>query len=608
MSYEYNPADVREFAAFVGAETREHGAELQFRTCPYCKGGGSDDEYTFSVNLDKGVFKCLRATCGVQGHFVNLAHDFNYPLPDDKKEPTVYRELPQKSISSTDLAVQYMQTRGISEAITRKYRLTTRNDNENVLVFPFYDENDVLTNVKYRWMNYDKKKHKGGKEWAEGPDDWERGCKQILFGMQECKTFDRVVITEGQIDSLSLAEAGIQNAVSVPTGANGATWLNNCYDWLCQFEKVVVMGDNEHGKITLVDMLQKRINRLYVVRSADYLGCKDANDILRQYGREALVYAVENAEIQPINRIKRLCDAKQVNLAQLPKFKTGIQEIDEKLGGIYYGQLVILTGRAGEGKSTFMSQIICEALDQNLRVLAYSGELEDFQFRAWIDTQLAGKDNMSVSRNDYGKEAWSVTPSVASKIADWYSDRMYIYDNSVIEGDEHETILQTVENAIKRYDLKLVCIDNLMTAIELNDKQDFYVQQGQFATELKKLAMRYDVAIILVAHPRKTNGNIGNDDVSGSSDTVKRADVVITFGLAKEGEAHDCEAKITKSRWTGSKAVTDDPIKLIYSAESRRITSLIHGYNKHYGWERQNGYTAPESRFEEIKEDDELPW
>ena len=57
-----------------------------------------------------------------------------------------------------------------------------------------------------------------------------------------------LVLTEGQIDSLSVAEAGIENAVSVPTGAKGFTWIPYCWDFLSQFKTLVVFGDCEERK------------------------------------------------------------------------------------------------------------------------------------------------------------------------------------------------------------------------------------------------------------------------------------------------------------------------------------------------------------------------
>ena len=65
-----------------------------------------------------------------------------------------------------------------------------------------------------------------------------------------------LVLTEGQIDSLSVAEAGIENVVSVPTGAKGFTWIPYCWDFLSQFKTLVVFGDCENGRITLLEEMQ----------------------------------------------------------------------------------------------------------------------------------------------------------------------------------------------------------------------------------------------------------------------------------------------------------------------------------------------------------------
>ena len=69
----------------------EKGKELFFEFCPYCNGGGHDKE-TFSVNLESGAFKCFRESCGKQGHFVELARDFNFPL-DFGYEKKKYKKL-----------------------------------------------------------------------------------------------------------------------------------------------------------------------------------------------------------------------------------------------------------------------------------------------------------------------------------------------------------------------------------------------------------------------------------------------------------------------------------------------------------------------------------
>ncbi len=139
----------------------------------------------------------------------------------------------KEKLQTKPAAVSYLESRGISSEVTERYSITTQRDHDNILVFPFYDENNILQFVKYRKTDFNKEKDKS-KEWCE------RDCKPILFGMNHCDPENpTLVLTEGQIDSLSCAEAGIKNAVSVPTGAKGFTWIPYCWDFLSRYSNLV---------------------------------------------------------------------------------------------------------------------------------------------------------------------------------------------------------------------------------------------------------------------------------------------------------------------------------------------------------------------------------
>lgn len=580
MSYEWNPDDLMGLAGKLGADTHRKGNELFFKWCPYCHGDGHDKE-TFSVNLDNGLFKCFRASCGRQGHFVQLARDFGYPL-DFGESPRTYRELPQRPIKTREPAVEYLLSRGIGREVASRYRITTRKDNDHILVFPFYDENGVMQFVKYRKTDFDKSRDKN-KEWCE------KGTRPILFGMDQCWGFDSLVITEGQLDSLSAAEAGIPNAVSVPTGAKGFTWVENCWDWLQKFKEVTVFGDCEHGKITLVDELSRRLScPVKVVQREDYLGEKDANDILRKYGAEAVRQAVAKAQLIPVNHVKRLAQVESVDLQTLPHIITGISKLDRVIGGLYFGQVVLLTGKRGEGKSTLMGQLIAEALNQQYRVFAYSGELPDYHFRRWLDLQLAGPQNVLTRYNQFSDPCYDLAPETVDKLGRWYFDLAYLYDNKAIDdGDEYETLLDTVEKAIRRYGVQLVCIDNLMTAIDVVSSDSQYIQQSKFVRKLKQLAVKYNVAVVLVAHPKKTQGEVSdNDMVSGSSDITNRVDVVLSYQKNPEEEAAGGRIWVLKNRMTGKLALKENAISVAYDERSKRIYPANECPDFHYAWEK----------------------
>ena len=578
--YEYKQSDVFEFASFLNSETKLKGNELFFKYCPKCHGGGEDKD-TFSINIETGAFKCFRASCDYHGHFVELARDFEYRLEDEQERK--YRKLPQPKIESKPKAIEYLESRGISADVAKKYKITTQKNKDNILVFPFYDEQNILQFVKYRKTDFDKRFDKC-KEWCE------KDTMPILFGMAQCENFDRLVITEGQLDSLSLATAGIKNAVSVPTGAVGFTWLANCWDWINKFDEIIVFGDYEKGKITLIDTLEKRLKKkIKCVRPEDYLCEKDANDILRKYSKEALVKAVNNAELRDVKFVKRLANVEAVNLSDLPKIKTGITSLDRICGGLLRGHVTLLSGKRGEGKSTLMSQLVAEAIEQDNSVFVYSGELPNYHFKNWLDLQIAGGQNIESRVNEYGDREYFLTKETVEKINRWYYDKAFIFDNSAVTDDEYQGVLEVITDSICRYDIKLVCIDNLMTAMDSDANSDLYRQQSTFVKNLEKMAQQYDVAIVLVAHPKKSSVAFDNDTVSGSSDITNAVSFVLNYERAGDSEDFDSRLMVTKNRMNGKLLTGENAIKLFYSEKSKRVQSNQYE-SKEYGCFRTQIY------------------
>ena len=589
--YDFKKSDVFDFASFISADTREKGEELFFKHCPHCGGGDSNDRDTFSVNLRTGAFKCFRATCNYQGHFVELARDFGFRLDDGSQKK--YRKLPQKKIETKPKAIEYLESRGISAEVARRYKITTQTGRDNILVFPFYDDQGVMQFVKYRKTDFDRSRDKN-KEWCEAD------TMPILFGMAQCEDFTRLVITEGQLDSLSLATAGIKNAVSVPTGAVGFTWLANCWDWINRFEEIVVFGDCEKGKITLIETLEKRLQKkVKCVRMEDYLCEKDANDILRKYGAAALVKAVENAELREVRFVKRLAAVEAVNLRDLPKIKTGIAPLDRVCGGLLRGHVILLSGKRGEGKSTFMSQMVAEAIEQDNAVFVYSGELPDYHFKNWLDLQIAGGNHIETIRNEYGDNEYYLSAHTVETINRWYYDRAYIFDNSAVSDDEYEGLIKVMVDAICRYDIKLCCIDNLMTAMDGDPNTDLYRQQSQFVKKLERIAQQYDVAIILVAHPKKTNNAFDNDTVSGSADITNAVSFVLNYQRADTADECDSLLMVTKNRMNGKLLTGDNAIKLYYSDKSKRVVNDPRNA-KEYSCFRDPNYKEDDSWIDEL--------
>ena len=588
--YEFKESDALEFARASGIQTKQRGDELQFLYCPYCNGGKNRDKYSFAINMLSGQFKCLRSSCSVSGNMLTLAAEFSwFSLGNDVEayyqtgRQKKYRRFSQmQTIKPKPAAITYLESRKITAATAEKYQITVQSKHENVLVFPFLDEKGTLQFIKYRKTDFNPTVDKG-KEWCEA------NCKPILFGMYQCNLDNKTLImTEGQLDSLSVAESGIENAVSVPNGKNGFTWVPYCWDWLQNFDTLIVFGDCERGSITLLDDMRRRFRGIVkAVRQQDYRGCKDANELLQKYGRDAVKKAVDQAEVLPLQQVKDLADVRAVDLFSLPKIPTGIKSLDRVLsGGIYLGQTVILTGKRGEGKSTLGSQLLANALNDGNTVLAYSGELQDYFFKRWIDFQIAGKHNVIDKAESNGTINYTIPKEKVKKISAWYQGRAYIYENQTLTDDEPAELIETIEKAVQQHGIKLVLLDNLMTALDVGMSVDLYRAQSKFVDKLVKMAKRQQVAVILVVHPRKnSSGADDNDSVSGSADITNKVDVVMTYKRDKDLPEDQRLLTISKNRLTGKLATGEKALTLYYDKTSKRISDTDASFTVPYGWE-----------------------
>ena len=555
--YNFTESDAHAFAQFVGVNAKVIGGELVFRSCPYCK---PNDKNTFSISLRSGQFQCKRASCGAKGNMITLMHDFNFSLGRDvdlyyKRERKNYVRMGKmKEVTPKDEAVDYMQRRGISQATTDKFHVTLKSDTDNIIVFPFVDTKNELICCKFRKIDFVKGVDKN-KEW------FMRDTEHILFGMQQAQEYDKpLVITEGQIDSMSLAEAGVPNAVSVPNGCNAFTWVPSCWDYIHQFTEVIVFGDNENGKITLSEEIGQRFRSLKVsvVQDRDYIGCKDANEILQKHGKEALLHAVENAKLIRTSKIISMSEVEAIDLQKLESVKTGFKRLDNALGhGIPFGSLVVVTGKRGEGKTTFVNQMVAEFLEQDIKCFEYSGELQNYVVKGWLDNQISGIK--------------SLTNAQIQKINAWYKDKMFLYDNTMVD-EEEEDVFQLAEEAILKFECRAIIIDNLMTAMNNVNCEQVYQQQGNFTRRLAKLAKRYNVVVILIAHPRKGNTVTDPDVIAGSGDIANAADIILSYVRHEKDQDDERHIELMKNRYnSGRRLMGANALKVIYSSDSMRI-------------------------------------
>ena len=604
--YEFKREDAFRFAEFVNIPAFEHNGNLHFKWCPYCRDRKADNAKAFAIDLKTGMFHCLRASCGVSGNLIRLAQDFDFSLGNEvdeylrpDKKQYKHMKTPTKPIVPKPQAIAYLESRGISKQTAERFEITVQNNAPNILVFPFFDERGQLQSAKYRKTDWVK--GSGAKEW------FEKDTKRILFGMKQADdTSKPLVLTEGQLDSLAVAEVGIQNAISVPNGAKGFTWVASCWNWIHKFPELIIFGDHENGHITLLEELKSRV-RIPVkhVREEDYKDCKDANDILQKYGKGAVRACVERAIPVPVARVIEASNVKRLDIYSIQKLKTGFKPLDRFLyGGLPFGGVTILTAREGNGKSTVASQLLVRAIDQGFKCFAYSGELINEIFVSWMGFQVAGPNHVTVRQNQFGDEEYLLSDRNFELISEWYRGKLWLYDvNDVNKGDETGSLLKLIEEMIMRFGVQVILVDNLMTALTMEDFiGDDNKKQTDFMNGLVGLGIRYKVLIILVAHRRK-NANSEYDvnaEVAGTSNLANLAQIVLSYGKGGDLPEDKRLLKLSKNRLFGKTNL--DGWEMAYDAKSRRIytdhNGQIDDVNFEIEWQRK------ENNFAEDTDDD----
>jgi twinkle protein len=228
-------------------------------------------------------------------------------------------------------------------------------DEHPAIRFPFFRKGEVI-NIKSR----DKNKL----------FRLEKNAERIFYGLDDC-TGETAIIVEGEMDKLSLYEAGIKHTVSVPDGAPAPTaknyeskfeFLENCADWIEKIKVFVLAVDNDDPGRKLEDELARRLGKHRCKRVTWPEGCKDANDVLIKHGPGALREAVKNATDYPVEGIfepddlwadvERLYDegatrGKFCGWAQVNDFYT-----------IREGEFTVVTGIPGHGKSEWIDALM----------------------------------------------------------------------------------------------------------------------------------------------------------------------------------------------------------------------------------------------------------
>ena len=207
-----------------------------------------------------------------------------------------------------------------------------------------------------------------------------------------------------------------------------------------------------------------------------------------------------------------------------PSIQTGFAPLDSVTsGGLNFGTLTVLTGSPGSGKSTFLNQILANALSLGFNSFLYSGELTAQMALDWFYKTVANPIHLSFGVNNFGKTI-KVTDEGMLQINKWLKNKLFLFSKNA-QADE-TNISTVIEYLAVKKDVKLFVLDNLMT-IECSGS-DKYEKQINVIKSLKNLAKHYNIVIILVAHSNK-NSIMRREphvfDISGASEIANLSDL-----------------------------------------------------------------------------------
>ena len=261
-------------------------------------------------------------------------------------------------------------------------------------------------------------------------------------------------------------------------------------------------------------------------------------------------------------------DASDISLdtTPSPSIETGFAPLDAATsGGLNFGTLTVLTGSPGSGKSTFLNQILANALSLGFNSFLYSGELTAQMALDWFYKTVANPIHLSFGVNNFGKTI-KVTDEGVLQINKWLKNKLFLFSKNA-QADE-TNISTVIEFLAVKKNVKLFVLDNLMT-IECSGS-DKYEKQINVIKSLKNLAKNYNIVIILVAHSNKNSIQRREPhvfDISGASEIANLSDYILT---ATRDNDRDNETTILllKNRITG---LIKKHLQLKFSPDRKRF-------------------------------------
>ncbi|XP_042415854.1 twinkle homolog protein, chloroplastic/mitochondrial-like isoform X1 [Zingiber officinale] len=450
--------------------------------------------------------------------------------------------------------IKFFEERRISEETLRRNGVL-QNCTKTAIAFPYRRDGEIIS-CKYRSVPK--------KFWQE------KDKERILYGLDDIKNASEIIIVEGEIDKLSMEEAGYCNCVSVPDGAPPSVsenipteekdtkfqFLWNCKAYLEKASRIILATDADAPGQALAEELARRLGRERCLRvkwpkkDATEV-CKDANEVLMNLGPDALQKVIENAEFYPIrglfqfgNFFHEIDAYYHQHLGYELGVSTGWRAVDE-----YYkvvpGELTVITGVPNSGKSEWIDALICNinksdewkfvlcSMENKVREHARK-LLEKHIKKPFLNARYCGSaERMSIAEFEKGKE--------------WLFDAFCLIRCEVDSLPSIQWVLERAKGAVHRSGVRGLVIDPYN---ELDHQRDSSQSETEYVskmlTKIKRFAQHHSCHVWFVAHPRQLQNWKGGPpnlyDISGSAHFINKCDNGIVIHRNRDEKAGPLDA------------------------------------------------------------------
>ncbi|WP_343237736.1 toprim domain-containing protein [Stenotrophomonas sp. PE591] len=485
--------------------------------------------------------------CGSKDNLARYSDGHGYCFGCGHYEPAEGEEVSQPTSRKTmsDFAKgepQALAKRGITEEACRKYGYWIGKDKHGKTVqIANYKRDGGIVAQKLRYP--DKKFSFIGDSKACG-----------LFGQHLYEPGRRLVITEGEIDALSVAQAlGLRwPVVSVPNGAQGAAKsIKRELEWVNGFDEVVLMFDmDEPGQAAAQEVaLLLTPGKAKIAQ----LPAKDPNELLQRGDAEAITRAIYEAQTKRPDGVVTFGSLKEKALKPV---SMGMPWHDPRLTaltyGKRYGEVYTFGAGTGIGKTDWL-------MEEAAFIAQETGDLVGLFFleQQPVETakRMAGK--VAGRRFHVPDGSWTQEElEAAFEILD--KGQVFIYDH--FGSSEWDVIEAKMAHMVVAEGVKHIVLDNL-TSFAAGAEDERKMLEDTMA-KIAQFAQRHLICIYLVSHlatpegkPHEEGGRVMLRHFKGS-----RAIGFWThfaFGLERntqaenEAERNCTTFRVLKDRFTG---------------------------------------------------------